>query len=349
MIWDSPGFFWLLLLMPVIYGLTWYAAYRTRKMRERYFSGPLFVQLQTQRWETGIKFKEGFFYGGFFFLIVALAGPKIGTEVREVQREQLDLIVALDLSLSMKAEDVRPNRLEKARFEISRMLDRLHNDRIGLIVFSGRAMLHCPLTNDYSAFRMFLDIAEPDLMPSTSTDFQPMFMEAMKAFDSSRRDGADASRVLLIFSDGEDHFDRFGESLRELINMGVYIFSVGIGTEEGGRIRTTHPDTGAFVDFHRNREGRIVTTRLIPESLREIAAMSGGQYYQISRTAHTIEGFVRQLEQLERSTFAVEEITRYQNRFYFPAILSLFCFVSMMLIPGYKIPVPAKKKEQRLI
>lgn len=336
MIWDAPGYLWLLLLLPLMYGVSWFLRYRLRKKRERYFSDQLFAQLQANVRPKALKVKEGLFFAGLFFLFIALAGPKIGTEVREVSREQLDLIVGLDLSLSMLAEDVRPSRLEKARFEINRMLRYLENDRIGLIVFTGHAMLHCPLTTDYSAFRMFLDIAEPDIMPSTTTDFQPLFREAVSAFESSERVQGNPARVLIIFSDGEDHFDRYSEPLQRLVNMGVYVFTVGIGTEEGGRIPIVDPETGAFLDFHRDRQGRVVTTRLQPDRLQEMAELTGGQYFQISRTAHSIEGFIRQLDRLDRSTFATEEITRYQNRYYIPAFFSLLCFLAALFIPGYK-------------
>jgi Ca-activated chloride channel homolog len=336
MTWDAPGYLWFLLLLPLLYGLSWYLRYRLRKKRERYFSDQVFMQLQTNSNPTALRTKEGLFFAGLFFLFIALAGPKIGTEVREVSRDQLDLIVALDLSLSMLAEDVRPSRLEKARFEINRMLRYLEDDRVGLIVFTGNAMLHCPLTTDYSAFRMFLDIAEPGIMPSTTTDFQPLFREAVSAFESSDRAVGNPARVLIIFSDGEDQFDRYSESLQQLMNMGVYIFTVGIGTEEGGRIPVVDPETGIFRDFHRDRQGRVVTTRLQPERLQEMADLSGGQYFQISRTAHSIEGFIRQLDRLDRSTFATEEITRYQNRYYIPAFFSLLCFLAALFIPGYR-------------
>ncbi len=336
MTWDAPIYLWLILTLPLMYGISWFLKYRLRKKRERYFSDQLYMQLQNNVRPQALRAREGLFFAGLFFLFIALAGPKIGTEVREVSREQLDLIVGLDLSLSMLAEDVRPNRLEKARFEINRMLRYLENDRIGLIVFTGHAMLHCPLTTDYSAFRMFLDIAEPDIMPSTTTDFQPLFREAVSAFESSERVRGNPARVLVIFSDGEDQFDRYSEPLRQLLDMGVYIFTVGIGTEEGGRIPRINPETGGFQDFHRDRDGRVVTTRLAPERLQEMADQSGGQYFQISRTAHNIEGFIRQLDRLDRSTFATEEITRYQNRYYIPAFFSFLCFLASLFIPGYK-------------
>ena len=336
MTWDAPGYLWFLLLLPFLYGLSWFLRYRLRKKRERYFSDQVFSQLQTNIKPTALRAKEGLFFAGLFFLFIALAGPKIGTEVREVSRDQLDLIVALDLSLSMLAEDVRPSRLEKSRFEINRMLRYLEDDRIGLIVFTGHAMLHCPLTTDYSAFRMFLDIAEPGIMPSTTTDLQPLFREAVSAFESSDRAVGNPARVLIIFSDGEDQFDRYSEPLQQLLSMGVHIFTVGIGTEEGGRIPVVDPESGIFRDFHRDRQGRVVTTRLQPERLQEMADLSGGQYFQISRTAHSIEGFIRQLDRLDRGTFATEEITRYQNRYYIPAFFSLLCFLAVLFIPGYR-------------
>ncbi|MDI6400411.1 VWA domain-containing protein [Balneolaceae bacterium ANBcel3] len=342
MIWDNVLYLWLLLLIPVMYGINRVAGDYIRQRRKRFFSDGLFRHLFSERWDKAFRWKEYLFYAGFFFMVVALAGPKIGTEVREVRREQLDILVALDLSLSMKAEDVRPNRLEKAKFEIHRMLDHLRNDRVGLIIFTGQAMLHCPLTNDYSAVRMFLDIAEPDIMPSTTTDFAPMFREAVNAFTSSIRsyenqpESRVPARILLVFSDGEDHFDRYAAAYQDLQDLDVYVFTVGIGTEEGGTIPRFNPETGELDDFHRDRQGQVVTTRLHPGVLRELAENSGGQYYEISRTAHNIEGFIRQLQHLERTTFAREEITRYQNKYSFPAFLGLLCFIAVLLIPGYR-------------
>ncbi len=340
MIWESPGYLFLLLLIPALYFGARYISEQIRKKRMAYFSDELFSRLQAHRDERTLKIREGLFFAALFFLIIALAGPKVGTEVREVTREQLDLIVALDLSLSMKAEDVRPSRLEKSRFEIGRMIDHMQNDRVGLIVFTGHAMLHCPLTTDYAAFRMFLDIAEPDIMPSTTTDFRPMFREAVSAFESSGNSesnrGSDPARVLVIFSDGEDHFDRYSEPYQELLDMNVHVFTVGVGTEDGARIPVPHPETGEFLDYHRDRQGQVVTTFLEPERLREMADMSGGQYYQISRTAHNIEDFVRQLQQLDRSTFATEEVTEYRNRYGIPAVFGAICLIAMLLIPGYR-------------
>lgn len=336
MIWNAPGYLWLLLLLPLIYLISHYASKYYAIKRRAFFSESLFLNLQKNRWEKSAGIREIFLYLTMFFLIIALAGPKIGTEIRELKREQLDIIVALDLSKSMLAEDVRPSRLEKAKFEINRLLGHLENDRVALIGFTGDALLHCPLTSDYYAFRMFLDIAAPDIMPSTTTNFAPMFREAISAFRSSDRGEENPARVLLLFSDGEDHFERYEKSFLELLEMGVYIFTVGIGTEEGGRIPVTDDDGGAFRDFHRDRQGNVVTTRLQPERLQTIARNSGGEYYQISRTAHTLDRLISRLGHLDRSTLATEEITQYQDRFYYPAALSLISFLLFLLLPGYK-------------
>ena len=344
MIWESPVYLWLLIIIPALYGMQVFLYRYARERRLRVFSEGLHARLAARFTEKRRRVREALLAGSFIFLIVALAGPSIGTEVREVRREQLDLMVALDLSLSMRAEDVRPDRLEKAKFEINRLVDNLRNDRIGLVVFTGQATLQSPLTNDYNAFRMYLDIADPDLMPSSTTDFAPMFRQAARSFaastatEFSHRSQVAPARVLLVFSDGEDHFGRYDEPLQELIDMGVYIYSVGIGTEQGGYIPIRNPQTDAFHDYHRDFRRQVVTTRLEPETLQAFATRSGGEYIQISRAGHGIDRFINQLRHMERSAFATMQITRYSNRYGMAAFASLVCLFFYLVIPVYQRP-----------
>lgn len=344
MIWESPAYLWLLVLVPMLYGLQVYLSRNAKKRTLGVFSADLYHRLAARSSDSRRRVREALLAGSFFFLIVALAGPSIGTEVREVRREQLDLMVALDLSLSMQAEDVRPNRLEKAKFEINRIVDALRNDRIGLVVFTGQALLQCPLTRDYNAFRMYLDIADPDLMPSTTTDFAPLFRQVARSFTSAAATGTNnraqeaPARLLVVFSDGEDHFDRYDDALQELVDMGVHIYTVGIGTEQGGYIPIRDAQTGAFYDYHRDFRRQIVTTRLEPQTLQAIAAASGGEYVQISRTAHGIDRFINQLQHMERSAFATMQVTRYSNRYSVAASASLGCLLLYIFLPLYRRP-----------
>ncbi|MEX2632972.1 MAG: VWA domain-containing protein [Balneolales bacterium] len=338
MIWNSAGWLWLLLILPVLMILSWYFYRSMSRKRSRYFSDELFKTLLRNQWETGRKVQQFSMYAGLFLLIIALAGPKIGMEVREVQREGVDLLIALDLSMSMKAEDVRTNRLEKAKFEIGRILDHLQGDRVGLIIFTGEAHLQSPLTLDYDAFRLYLDIADTDLMPSTTTNFSAPMQVALQSFEHVSESSSNAAQVLLFVSDGEGHMQNYGQVLDELVDRGVYIYTVGIGTEEGGTIPTYNQHTRALQDIHRDRSGSVVTTRLLSNSLREMAEKSGGSYYEITRSAQSLDGFINKLTQLERSEFATEEHADYKNHYQLLAFLGLLCLILSLATPKYKTP-----------
>src|SRR5690606_31326283 len=151
----------------------------------------------------------------------------IGTEVREIKRRGVDMLVALDLSASMNAEDVRPSRLDKAKFEINRLIERLDGDRVGLVVFTGEAYLQSPMTLDYSALRLFLEIADTDQMPSSATNFNAAMETALQAFEALEDNISVAAKVLLIISDGEDHSQSYNEALKKLINNSISVYTLG--------------------------------------------------------------------------------------------------------------------------
>jgi Ca-activated chloride channel homolog len=332
MIWESPGYLWLLLVVFAVYfGIRYYGVLIRRKRRE-YFSDEVFAKLYPQANTQLRRAKTGTFYGALVFLIIALSGPKIGTEVREVTRQGIDIMVLLDVSLSMKSEDVRPNRLDKAKFEILRMLDRLRGDRVGLITFTGEAILLAPLTSDYSAFRLYLNLADPSSMPSTTTDFAAGMQVALDAFASAGEADRNTSRVLLILSDGEDHGSDPLPVLQQLRGQGVYVFTVGIGTSAGGTIPVYDGNTGRLLEYMRDAAGQVVTTRLMPDVLRTIADSGQGTYYEISRSSDGMDGFLTQIGELERSEFATQEFADYKDQYqWFAAIGFILLFISLII------------------
>ncbi|MEX2641679.1 MAG: VWA domain-containing protein [Balneolales bacterium] len=338
MIWESAGWLWLLWIVPLLMALSWHLYRTIRRKRSLYFSDELFGKLLPNQWKTGKKIQQVFLFTGLGFLILALAGPKIGTEVREVQREGVDLIIALDLSRSMKAEDVRTNRLEKAKFEIGRIVDHLQGDRVGLIVFTGEAHMQSPLTTDYAAFRTFLDIADSDLMPSSTTSISSPLNLAYQSFESVGERSSNSARVLLFVSDGEDHGSAYGSALDRLVEQGVYIYTVGIGTGEGSNIPVYDERSGRLQDLHRDRSGRVISTRLEPEALREMADKGGGTYYEITRSAQGLDDFIGRLTQLERGDFATEELADYKNQYQYLAFIGLLCLIISLVTPKYKTP-----------
>lgn len=265
-------------------------------------------------------------------LIIAAAGPKIGTEVREVKQQGVDLIVALDLSGSMNAEDVRPSRLEKAKYEINRLIDQLQGDRVGLIVFTGEAYLQAPMTLDYSSLGLFLNIAETDQMPSSSTNFNAAMETAQKAFESDDNQKSQASKVLLIISDGEDHGESYSAALNALMDQNVSVYTMGIGTSSGGTI-PIYNDSGSLKGYKRDNEGEVVTTRLMDDILLSIADESGGKYYEINGSSNGIDAFLGRLDELEQGEFSSKEYADYKNQYQWLAGIGLAFLVVGMVFP----------------
>lgn len=336
MIWESPQFLWLLLVVASLPFLTWYIARKHREKLNRFFSDEMLEKLWNKPWESAQRTRIILLTIGLALLVVGLAGPKIGSEIREVKRQGVDLLIALDISRSMHAEDVRPNRLEKAKFEIQSLVNRLRGDRVGLILFTNTAFLQCPLTTDYSAFNMYLDLASTDQLPAAGTDFATVLREAARVFESSGEQDANAARVLLLFSDGEDHSPGFEEELQALVNKDVFVYTVGIGTSQGATIPVYDQRTGRITQYHRDRNGQVVTTRLESQNLQAIARTGRGNYYEIQRGSDRIDGFISKLDELERRDIAVEMFSDYKNRYQIPTAAGLFFVITSLLIPGYK-------------
>jgi Ca-activated chloride channel homolog len=334
MIWENSTYLWFLLLLPAIYGgYWWYKRYQGNK-RSAYFDERLVKQLRKNYWETGDKVRLFSVMAASFFFIIALAGPKIGTEVREIQRQGVNLLVALDLSRSMNAEDVSPSRLDKAKFELNRLINRLQGDRVGLLVFTDQAFVQVPFTTDYSAFRMLLDISNTDQMPTSGTNFHAAMERAIESFESVE-DQDNASNVLLFVADGENHGPGYRSVMENLIDKGVYIFSVGIGTSDGGPI-PIHSSSGQLEGYHRDSQGNTVTTRLESQTMREIAASGGGEYYEIRSGNDNIEPFFSKLDELERGEFSSQEFADYKNQYQVLLSLGILFLLVTLFFPDSK-------------
>ncbi len=336
MIWESPLYLWLLLLLPILVVLIWVRNKSILKAQKKYFEESLFNSLRKGYWSTGSAIKTVLFVLGLCFVLTALAGPKVGTEVREVKRRGIDMLIALDLSASMNAEDVRPSRLEKAKFEINRLIERLKGDRVGLIVFTGEAYLQSPMTLDYSALRLFLEIVDTDQMPSSATDFKAAMETAKEAFESLEENATEAAQVLLIISDGEDHGQSYEEALNELISSNISVYTLGIGTTEGTTIPLYEQQSGQLIGYKRDREGKVVTTSLQRGILRQIASDGKGNYYEIERGNDGIDAFLARVDELEKGEFSSQEYADFKNQYQWMGALGLLCFVCSVMIPGHK-------------
>jgi Ca-activated chloride channel family protein len=244
------------------------------------------------------------------FLVLAAARPQFGTRVETVRRRGQDVMVALDLSNSMLAEDVAPNRLERARLAILRLLGRLDGDRIGLVAFAGDAFVQSPLTSDYAAAAMFLNAMDPEMMPVQGTNLGEAMRFALDALDQ----GAREDRVVLLVTDGEDHEGELEPQIRRATESGTKIHTVGIGSLEGVPIPEVDPGTGRR-GFQRDEDGKVVTTRLDETTLRQIADATGGRYVRVAPGTTALDELVDEIAAGEGEETDAREVTQYEEQF----------------------------------
>lgn len=328
--WLYPTYLWALLAVPVILALFGWAMWKRRKAMQR-FGQTTVIRRLTAAVRPGWRRWKMMLVGlGALLLSVSLAGPRFGTKVREVERKGIDLMIALDVSLSMTAEDVAPNRLERAKNEIKKLLGELSGDRVGLILFAGDAFVQCPLTTDYNAVRLFLDVADPEAVATPGTDFHAAFQTALEAFASSSAprnarlanpDVPDAERTqaILFVSDGENHVGQVESIRREARAENVVLFAAGVGETQGVPIPLYK--NGEQVGFKKDGEGRVVNTKLEERALKALS--QDGAYFRITRTSSALSDLPASLARLNRTAFGAEQFEEYDEKYQWPLAAAL--------------------------
>ncbi|MCY3629581.1 MAG: VWA domain-containing protein [Bacteroidota bacterium] len=339
MAWLYESHLWILWAVPIVIALSLYAAWRRRALQIRFGDIALVRRLSKSVSGRRRRYKASIMVTAVALLSLALAGPQVGTQLREIKREGIDLVIALDVSASMLAEDVAPNRLGRARNEIKRLLSELRGDRVGLVIFAGDAFIQCPLTTDYSAVRLFLDVANPDLLPTPGTDFGAAMQMAIQAFDapSATIDSeATLSKALLIVSDGENHVAELDEILATARDEGITVFTAGVGDMDGAPI-PVYNATGQRTGYKRDLEGQIVHSRLEEAGLKALSA--DGAYFQVARTSSSLSQLIPALEGLHQVGFAEEEFEDYDLKYQWPLALALLLLCVDGLVTVRRSPV----------
>ena len=257
----------------------------------------------------------------FLLFLVALLGPQLGSATKEIQAVGKDIMIAVDLSQSMNATDVQPSRLEKVKFELKNIVKAFNADRIGIIMFSSEAFVACPLTYDQSALMMFIETLSTRLMPNTGTDFSPALrMAYSKLIGDDDTPGQQKSKVIILISDGEDFGEDFKEISEKIIDSGVKLFTLGVGTEQGGQILTRGvPKT--------DRDGNIVVTRLESQSLQELAKESGGRYFEINSRQNDTSRLIGAISQIEGELRDTKQVDTASNKYVYFLLAGVFLFV----------------------
>ena len=292
----------LLLVIPLILGVLILVYLNSRKVARERLSQLIASKLLSaviphfSRKREGIKI--AFFFAGMIFLLLSLAGPQWGFSKRTVSPRGIDLLIAVDLSKSMLARDVRPNRLERVKLTLSNLLEKVKGDRLGLIAFSGSAFLQCPLTLDHQAFVKTLDELKVGLIPRPGTNLARPIQEAERSFSKD-----DTDKFLVLISDGEDLEGQGLMQAKEAAKKGIRIFTIGIGSDQGARI-PTDPLNQSPQNFLKDRAGTEILTKLDANALIDIARTTGGQYLPIGPTG---EGLTHVFSELQ--AFGQKKIT----------------------------------------
>ena len=287
---------------------------------------------------SGYKRTTKFFitFTALAMLILGTANPQIGTKMEEVKREGVDIIIALDVSNSMKAEDIKPNRLESAKQEISRMIDKFQNDRIGLIVFAGDSYLQLPLTTDYSAARLILSTVDVDVVPIPGTAIGSAIKLAMKSFAA----GEKKHKVLIIISDGENHEDDAIAAAKDAGNEGVVIHTVGMGSPDGVPIPVYQGNVQ--VGYKKDENGNTVITKLDEQGMRQIAEAAGGIYIRATNQQNELDTIFKEIQAMEKKEFGAKVFTEYEDRFQYFIAAAIFLLILEFFISERKNPWLAK-------
>ena len=257
----------------------------------------------------------------FSLLIISLLGPSFGENQEKVDIVGKDIMILVDLSESMNADDIKPSRLEKVKFEMKKIIDNFSSDRIGIIMFSGEAFMQCPLTYDRNALNLFTETLNTDLVPRTGTDFGPALeLSLSKLNDENAQSLEISSKVIILISDGEDFGDNTNESLDNIIESKIKLFTVGVGSEKGSKILLRNGK------YKKDKDGGEVITKLKPTSLKETARDTGGKYFEISNINNQTDDLITEINSIKGDIIESKTIDVTVNKYFY------FLFTALLLM-----------------
>ena len=324
---EEDFWFWLLLLIVgMLVVFLWTAAWK-KKAKNKFASKNLLKVLSPEQSVFKPILKHVVLSLAIVSLIIALVNPKIGTKLETVKREGVDVVFAIDVSKSMLAEDIVPNRLEKAKQLTSRIIKKLVSDRVGIIAYAGKAFPQLPITTDYASARMFLQNMNTDMLSSQGTAID----EAIQLSRTYYNDEEQTNRVLIIISDGEDHNNLSNDVAEAAAEEGIKIYTIGVGTEKGGPIPIKK--NGVVLKYKKDSNENMVITKLNSKTLIEISDIGNGVYLDGKNTSEVTEKITEILGNLDKKEFEAKEFSEYKDQFqWFLGIALLFIILDVFLL-----------------
>ena len=274
------------------------------------------------------RLKYILFIAGSFCLILSISGPQFGTKVRKVERQGVDLVIAFDTSISMDAQDVKPSRIDKAKFEISKLIQGLKGDRVSMIVFAGTSHLYLPLTTDYEAALLFLEAIDTKMIPNQGTSISSAMKKAIELVSKDE----DKFKVVLIVTDGEDHEGDAVELSEQALELGIEVHTIGVGSNVGSLIPIMSKDK-VQIEYKRDKSGKLITSVLNKNILKEIANAGNGKFFHFSNNGQNYMDVNKAIDSMQKKEINSHEYSEFEERFQPLAFISLIFFTTSFVMP----------------
>ena len=324
---EHKEYFILLLLIPVAIALYFYVRLQTKKQLEKIGNIDLIKRLMPDRNDKKSLFKLIVFNLSLFFLVIALAQPQMGTKMEKIQRKGIDVMIALDVSKSMLSQDVVPSRLDKSKLLIQTLLKKLDGDRVGLVIFAGNAYLQMPLTVDYSSLMMYMRSVNTNSVPTQGTIITNALDQSENAFNATDK----KYKAIIVITDGEDHEENAIDRAEELASDGTKIFTVGVGTANGGTI-PIYNENGIKADEKKDENGQPIVSKMNSNMLQALAKAGNGNYYVLDNSKQVADFISKDIAKIETKTINDKMFTDFVEQFQYFLVFALWLLVADFFI-----------------
>ncbi|HPH87112.1 MAG TPA: VWA domain-containing protein [Chitinophagales bacterium] len=324
---EHKEYFFLLLLIPIVISIYFYVQYQTKKQLEKIGNIDLMKRLMPDRNEKKSLLKFIALNVVLFFLILALAQPQMGTKMEKVQRKGIDIMIALDVSKSMLSQDVAPSRLEKSKLLIQTLLKNLDGDRVGLVIFAGNAYLQMPLTVDYSSLLLYLRSITTNSVPTQGT----IITDALEKSEAAFKETDKKHKAIIVITDGEDHEENAINMAEELASDGTKVFTVGVGTANGGTI-PVYDQNGQITGEKKDENGAVIISKMNANMLQALAKGGNGNYYVLDNTKQVAEFLSKDIAKMETKTINDKVFTDFVEQFQYFLIFALLILMADFFI-----------------
>ncbi|PID28183.1 MAG: hypothetical protein CSB55_05855 [Candidatus Cloacimonadota bacterium] len=329
--WENPYILLLSAIIPIfIIFVTVSEKYRRRRFSK--FAESRFYKFYLQQFSVfHWKLKNILLLIACFFAVLAAARPQWDKELEIIKKTGIDIVVCLDVSKSMDAEDIKPSRIQRAKDQLSYFTDQLRGDRIAIVAFAGKSFVQCPLTDDYSVAKLFLNLIDTKTVATPGTDIGGAIEKAVKVFSKDKKE-----KIIIIISDGEDLSKNAKKHAEKAAEKGAVIYTLGVGSPEGSTIPTVNEN--GEIEYAKDDKGNIILSKLDISSLTEIAEISGGKFYPVTPRQSEILEIMKKINQKEKTNIESKRFSRYKDQFrYFVYIALFFLFSDIFIRTDKKI------------